>query len=718
MRRLMQRHANLLSKTIQLVLSGALSVSLLFAPACGYGPSDPRLTSLTVSPGALDIPLGNSGQFRAMGKFDDGSMRDLTTSVSWQSTGGNVALISSSGSVRTLAVGQALVRAKYGTAVASANLTVSPAILLSLSVNPSTGVIPLGGALQLSAMGHFSDQSARDISSSVIWASSDPKVAAVNQSGQVNAKAIGGATVSAAQGSVNGSAGLSITPAALVSITVSADNPSIPVGGSTQVRAQGTFTDNSSRDITTLVTWTSSSPGVVSISSGGLAQAKALGAANMIASVNQIAGFQTVTAIPAALASITVSADNPSIPIGDSTQVRAKGTFTDNSSRDITTLVTWTSSSPGVVSISSGGLAQAKALGAANMIASVNQIAGFQTVTAIPAALNSITVSSTQYLLPLGTGAQLTATGNYSDGSQQDLTNSVQWSSSSPQIVSVSNSGLATANAIGSATALASSGTTWGSAQLSVSPAQLIGIDVSPQNPLVPMGQRQQMTATGSYTDGTKYDLTPSVTWSSDNPQIAPVDKYGMAVAVNVGTAKISAIYQDQNASSTLTVQPLLSISFFTIPEQAPDTTLRISYPDASTKDLCAMIYVFDQDQQLAECCGCVVSHDGMRTLSLQNDLMGNPLTGVKSTAGVVNIVGADHASNPSCDASAISPSGSLVSWSTNLQAAGNGRYAVQEASASSSPLTDTQQSALQAQCYFVKVLGGGQGICSCGLGN
>jgi Bacterial Ig-like domain (group 2) len=632
MRRLMQRHANLLFQTIQLVVFGALCVSLLFAPACGYGPSDPRLTSLTVSPGALDIPLGNSGQFRAMGKFDDGSMRDLTTSVSWESTGGNVALISSSGSVRTLTVGQALVRAKYRTVVASANLTVSPAILLSLSVNPSTGVIPLGGALQLSAMGRFSDKSARDISNSVIWASSDPTVAAVSQGGQVNAKAVGGATVSAAQGSVNGSAGLSITPAALVSITV--------------------------------------------------------------------------------------SADNPSIPIGDSTQVRAQGKFTDNSSRDITTLVSWTSSSPGVVSISSGGLAQAKALGAANMIASVNQISGFQTVTAIPAALNSISVSSTQYLLPLGTNAQLTATGNYSDGSQQDLTNSVQWSSSSPQIVSISNSGLATANAIGSATALASSGTTSGSAQLSVSPAQLIGIDVSPQNPLVPVGQRQQMTATGSYTDGTKYDLTRYVTWSSDNPQIASVDKYGMAVAVNVGTAKISASYQGQNASSMLTVQPLLSINFFTLPLLAPDTTLRISYPDASTKDVCAMIYVFDQDQQLAECCGCVVSQDGLRTLSLQKDLTGNPLTGVKSTVGTVDIVAADHVSNPSCDASAISPSGSLVSWSTNLQAAGNGRYAVQEASGASSPLTDAQISALQAQCYFVKILGTGQGICSCGLGN
>src|SRR5271157_535812 len=203
MRRLMQRHPNLLLKAIQLVVFGALSGTLLFAPACGSGHSPAKFT------------------------------------------------------------------------------VASPVVLLSISVNPSTGAIPLGGMLQLSAIGTFSDKSAKDISSSVVWASSAPTVAAVSASGQVNGEAQGGATVTAAQESVSGSASISILPAMLVSLTVSADNPSIPLGESTQVRARGTFTDNSSSDVTTLVTWSSSSPGVVSINSAGVAQAKAPGNANM-----------------------------------------------------------------------------------------------------------------------------------------------------------------------------------------------------------------------------------------------------------------------------------------------------------------------------------------------------------------------------------------------------------------------------------------------------
>ena len=613
-------------------MAAVLCAGLLWAPACGDGHSTPRLIILAVSPGAAQVPLGTQGQFRAAGKFDDGQMQDLTASVSWDTSAGNIATISSSGVLTTIALGQAFVRAKYGSAAAYANLTVSSPILLSLSVSPSSGVIPLGGGLQLSAMGRFSDQTVKDITQSVNWASSNPGVAPVSPAGLVNAKALGTASVSATQGSANSSASLSITDAALVSIAV--------------------------------------------------------------------------------------SAGSSSIPIGDETQVTAQGTFTDNSIRDITNLVTWTSSSPGVISISNGGLAQAKSLGMANMIASKDSIIGFKSLTAVAATLTSITVSSTQYVLPLGTYAQLTATGYYSDGSQQNLTQSVQWSSSSPQIISISNSGLATANAIGSSTATATSNTTFGSAQLSVSPAQLLSISVSPQGVLVPIGQRQQMTATGSYTDGTKYDLTPYVTWSSDKMSVATVDSNGMAVAVNIGIANIGASYQGLNASSPLTVQPLLSVNFFTNPQGAPDTTLRIFYPNANTTDLCAMLYVFDQNQQMTECCGCVVTQDGMRTLSVQNDLTSNPLTGVQSTAGTVNMVAADHASNPSCDPSVTSPSGTLVSWSTNLQATGNGGYAIQEAGSASSPLTDTQLSAAQAQCSFIETLGSGQGICSCGTGH
>src|ERR1700735_5783089 len=73
----------------------------------------------------------------------------------------------------------------------------------------------------------------------------------------------------------------------------------------------------------------------------------------------------------------------------------------------------------------------------------------------------------------------------------------------------------------------------------------------------------------------------------------------------------------------------------------APDATVRIDNPGLTYGNLCAMIYVFDADQQLTECCGCVQTDNGLRTLSVRNNLTSNPLTGIRSNNGVIKIVSA-----------------------------------------------------------------------------
>jgi hypothetical protein len=73
----------------------------------------------------------------------------------------------------------------------------------------------------------------------------------------------------------------------------------------------------------------------------------------------------------------------------------------------------------------------------------------------------------------------------------------------------------------------------------------------------------------------------------------------------------------------------------------APAASVSITNPGLTYGTLCAEIYVFDQDQQLSECCGCIETHNGLRTLSVRNNLTDNPLIGVRSSAGVIKIVSA-----------------------------------------------------------------------------
>ena len=147
----------------------------------------------------------------------------------------------------------------------------------------------------------------------------------------------------------------------------------------------------------------------------------------------------------------------------------------------------------------------------------------------------------------------------------------------------------------------------------------------------------------------------------------------------------------------------------------APDGTVRIDNPGLTYGNLCALIYVFDADQQLSECCGCVETHNGLRTLSLRSDLTSNPLTGVVSTNGMVKIVSSLPGST-GCDPTAnVAPTANLRAWVTHIGNVVGGEYPITETESSDSTLGVTELSNLQTQCSFVRILGSGRGTCSCG---
>jgi hypothetical protein len=150
----------------------------------------------------------------------------------------------------------------------------------------------------------------------------------------------------------------------------------------------------------------------------------------------------------------------------------------------------------------------------------------------------------------------------------------------------------------------------------------------------------------------------------------------------------------------------------------APDATVRIDNPGLTYGNLCAMIYVFDNDQQLTECCGCVETHNGLRTLSVKNNLTSNPLTGKVSNNGVIKIVSAAVNDSP-CDPTAnVKPTANLRAWATHIQNVVGTAYPITETESSDSTLGATELANLQAQCSFVNILGSGQGICTCGTGD
>src|SRR5205814_185492 len=173
--------------------------------------------------------------------------------------------------------------------------------------------------------------------------------------------------------------------------------------------------------------------------------------------------------------------------------------------------VSWSSSNTSVATVTSGGLATGGAQGGRQISAS-GGVTGSTTLTVGPATLASIAITPANPSIPKGTTQQFTATGTYSDGSTVEMTDSVSWSSSDTSVATITSGGLATSITQGSSTISASGGVT-GSTTLTVGPATLVSIAVTPANPSIPKGTTQQLTATGTYSDGSTQDLTGSATW-------------------------------------------------------------------------------------------------------------------------------------------------------------------------------------------------------------
>jgi hypothetical protein len=149
----------------------------------------------------------------------------------------------------------------------------------------------------------------------------------------------------------------------------------------------------------------------------------------------------------------------------------------------------------------------------------------------------------------------------------------------------------------------------------------------------------------------------------------------------------------------------------------APDATVRVTNPGTSNGNLCAMVYVFANDQQMAECCGCITTPDGLRTFSVAKNLTSNPLT-VKPVDGDIKIVSAAVNNSP-CDPTAnVTPTATLRGWATHIQNKVGTAYPITETEFTDATLSAGELASLQADCYFVNRLGSGRGICSCGTGD
>ena len=75
---------------------------------------------------------------------------------------------------------------------------------------------------------------------------------------------------------------------------------------------------------------------------------------------------------------------------------------------------------------------------------------------------------------------------------------------------------------------------------------------IAPAQPTVNIGGTTQLTATATYSDGSSNNVSSSVAWSSADPRVVNVSSSGVASGSATGSVVITASYQGQTASATI----------------------------------------------------------------------------------------------------------------------------------------------------------------------
>jgi hypothetical protein len=190
-----------------------------------------------------------------------------------------------------------------------------------------------------------------------------------------------------------------------------------------------------------------------------------------------------------------------------------------------------------------------------------------------------------------------------------------------------------------------------------------------------------------------------------------------------VGMAAVVAVLVGLAGTGMAWAQPSLIVDYyagvgnavFPVPFAG---TLRLDNPGSTGGtspggDLWALIYVFDADQQLVECCGCRLTPDGLRTLDVNHDLTSNPNNGLFSLSGT-GVIKVASSSNRDPGTSPIVFKGTILGWGTHE----NYKGYVTETNSQKVWVSQAEADRLALVCSIIESNSSGAGRCYCGSGD
>lgn len=395
-----------------------------------YGEDLPNIAyGLTNSKSSVSLNVGGSTTlsatyYRTVDGVKD-TETDVTSYAAWTSSNSSVATVSG-GKITGVAEGTATITATYNGYSATATVTVEEDITYDYQLSPTSTNVVNGRTTKMTVIRRTftngSQTNGEDYSSNFTWTSSNTSVATVGSYGVITGVGTGTATITAKYGGTTLTGTVTVTPNYTYELVL--NKTSIDMGkGRTEtlVATYKTYADGvleSSNDVTSSATWSSSSSSVAGVS-GGTITGNGIGSATITATYKG----------KSATCSVKVTG-SPTLSLGWTSVNLKRGDVRTNAaiynpnngtaSTNVTSSAVWTTSNSGVATVG-GGQITAQGKGTCTITATYNGVSASCTVNVTendtPSTNTYVSNMSVQSVNISGTNDyKLTLSLKFSDG--------------------------------------------------------------------------------------------------------------------------------------------------------------------------------------------------------------------------------------------------------------------------------------------------------------
>ena len=496
---------------------GTVTITYAFANSFGCSSSVTKNLQIGIPP---LTPIAGNNSF-CTGHPD--TLTNATAGGTWVSTDTTVATINTSGILTGLSSGSSTIKYVYAFGGCSDSVT--------YPINVFTAVAPAITGLNVVCQKHTIQLT--DSTTGGVWTSQLTNIATITQQGVLTGVSAGKDTITYTVTTPNGCVAASnmvvtVNPAPVMGLVTGPVN--VCIG------KPATYSDTTANGV-----WTSSNINVATISNTGVLTTVSAGTTNIKYVVTNQYGCSD--------SSLLVITINPNPVIAaingtDSMCIKYITQFTDATSGGV-----WSSTSSNIAAIGNGGSVLSIAAG--------NTIIRF-TVTTASGCIDSVSKNLTVNPTPPN-AAIFSTKQSLCVGDTIQLSDPVAggvWSSSKPGVVSVSNTGLATALSQGTTVISNIATNAFGCADTT-----MLTLVVKPVPPISPIAGNNVVCVTHTIN---LTDTVPGGTWTSSNLPVATITNTGVVSGLSSGNTTIKYVYTYGGCIDSVTLPVIVNAPVIT----------------------------------------------------------------------------------------------------------------------------------------------------------